>query len=272
VSRRGLRRAFLGALALGLAVAACVIPDRDILIVTGAVTNRYAVRVVEPTRLTAEAEDACDDPDTEVAEKCPQPPPEQTLDVLPHFLDPRNPIYAFCACPTGQEDSLARPNFGIYVEDRDEDSDRDIDDIYAALLLDPDPQNPAPQTAVRYRLYVNPQDTVPLAASIDYDPIGNRVSTLRELRLGNEFRDFDFCNGASDEPLDEGYHSVVVMVTDRPWFTPEDGPVQEGVPDLASGATFDTLTYVFACGSTTSSDAAVAARCVEQCKPIEETP
>ena len=267
---RGSGRRSLGAAAL-LAVA-CVIPDRDIIITNANITNRNPVRLVEPTRLTAEAEEACDDPDTEFIERCPQPPPDP-IDALPHHLDPKNPDYAFCACPLGQRDSKARPNFGIYIEDRDEDSERNLDEIYAALLLDPNPQNPTPQTAVRYRIYVNPQDPVPLATSIDYDPIGNRASTLRELRLGSESSNFDFCNGATDVPLAEGYHSLVVMVTDRPWFTPDDGPIQEGVPDLSAGATFDTVTYFFACGSTTSADAKTATRCVDQCVPIlEESP
>jgi hypothetical protein len=199
--------------------------------------------------------------------ECPQPPPEQSSDVLPHFLDPvANPLYAFCSCPIGQQDTFARPNFPIYIEDRDEDAERNVDDLYAALLLDPSPSNPNPQTAVRYRIYVNPQDPIPRASSIEYNPIGRADPLLRELRLGNEFRDFDFCNGGSDVPLTEGMHALVVMITDRPWFTPTSGAIQEGVPDLAAGATFDALTYVFSCASSTSE------RCASQCKPIEELP
>jgi hypothetical protein len=255
------------ALALVLPCASCVLPDYDIGISNEAITNRHPVRIVEPTRLTAEAQAACDDPDTERTEQCPQPPPEQSSDVLPHFLDPvANPLYAFCSCPIGQQDTFARPNFPIYIEDRDEDAERNVDDLYAALLLDPSPSNPNPQTAVRYRIYVNPQDPIPRASSIEYNPIGRADPLLRELRLGNEFRDFDFCNGGSDVPLAEGMHALVVMITDRPWFTPTSGAIQEGVPDLAAGATFDALTYVFSCASSTSE------RCASQCKPIEELP
>jgi len=255
------------ALALALVGPSCVLPDYDINISNEAITNRHPVRIVEPTRLTVEAQAACDDPDTERVEICPQPPPEQANDVLPHFLDPvANPLYDFCSCPIGQQDTFARPNFPIYIEDRDEDADRNVDDLYAALLLDPSPLNPKPQTSVRYRIYLNPQDPIPRASSIEYNPIGRADPLLRELRLGNEYRDFDFCNGASDVPLAAGMHTLVVMITDRQWFTPDNGAIQEGVPDLAAGASFDALTYVFSCASSTSE------RCASQCKPIEELP
>ncbi|MCB9566258.1 MAG: hypothetical protein H6710_03420 [Myxococcales bacterium] len=256
----------LAALAAALA-AACVIPDRDIIIKDETISNRYAVRIVEPLRLTVEASEACDDPETDPLEECPQPPPDDPRNVLPHFLDPSNPLYAFCSCPKGQGDAGAQPTFSIYIEDRDLDAQNEPDEIFAALLLDYTPTNAKPHDSVRYRNFVNPQEPLPRAASIDYQPIGRPDPLLRELTLGNEFRPFDLCNGAIDTPLSPGFHSLSVIVTDRPWFTPDDDglqTIQEGVPDLAAGATFDVLTYVFFCAESGS------ATCDGECIAPEE--
>lgn len=248
----------------------CVIPDLDINVNDESILNRTPVRIVEPLRISREAEEACDDLDPMFSgELCPQPPPEDPTLVLPHFLDPNanEGEYLFCACPAGRIDAKARPNFAIYVEDRDEDAQGTYDELYAALLLDYDPNNLKPYNSVRYRSYVNPQEPIPLAASIEYEPIGRHDPILRELRLGNENLDFDFCNGATDTALDPGFHTLSVMVTDRPWFTPDDGVIQEGVPNFVEGATFDVSTYVFFC-TARDVDPCQSTQCVELGDPL----
>lgn len=232
--------------ATGVGSLSCVIPDIYINVNDESILNRTPVRIVEPLRLSPEAEEACDDYDPMI-EVCPQPPPEDPTRVLPHFLDPNEDQYLFCSCPARRYDAKARPPFTIYVEDRDEDAEGNNDELYAALLVDYDPNNPRPYDSVRYRSYVNPQEPIPLASSIEYEPINRHDSILRELRLGNENLNFDFCNGATDTALDPGFHTLSVLVTDRPWFTPDDGVIQEGVPDFIEGATFDVSTYVFFC-------------------------
>lgn len=254
-------RAGATAAALVLAVSACVLTDQYINISDETISNRTPVRIVEPIQLTAEVQKACaDDPDFG---ECPQPPPDDPTDVLPHFLNPVD--YDFCSCPQGRSDLGAQPDFPIFIADRDQDTNGDYDDIFAALLLDYSPSNNRPHTSVGYRDYVNPQEPVPLASGIEYEPIGQHEPILRELRLGNENRPFDFCNGAGGTALAPGYHSLTVVVSDRPWFTPEEGSIQEGVPDFANGASFDTLTYVFFCNDSGAEDCQTA--CAEELPP-----
>jgi len=242
------RLTILGVLAM--ACAACFIPDRDIQVNDESITNRSPVRIVEAVQISDEALTACDDSDP-LLQECPQP--QLPEDVLPHFLDPDISEFAFCSCPPGSTDAKARPNFPIYIEDRDENPDADdgdrLDEIYAALILDYNASNHRPFTSVRYRTYINPQEPVPLAGDITYQPIGRHGQKLRELRLGNENLDFDFCNGATDTALDPGFHTLTVIVSDRPWFTPDDGFIQEGVPDFTNAATFDVTRYVFRCNA-----------------------
>lgn len=261
-------------LAILLATSAgCVLPDQNINVSDEQILNRSAVRIVEPQQLSLEAEEACDEHNQEVEfENCPQPPPDPA-NLLPHFLDPQE--YVFCSCPMGSVDSQAQANFPIYIEDRDQDIDGEYDDIYAAILLDYTPENTKPYTSIRYREYVNPQNPVPLATNIEYQPIGRHDQALRELRLGNENRNFDFCNGATDTAIEAGFHTLTVLVSDRPWFTTEDvmledggvqeGVIQEGVPNFVQGASFDLSTYVFFC------NAADVDPCQSsQCKTLEE--
>ncbi len=253
------------------ASAGCILPDDGIVVSDPQLLNRSAVRIVEPLRLSQEANDACDELDPDIEnEICPQPPPNPEA-LLPHFLDPQE--YLFCSCPMGSVDSEAQPNFEIYVEDRDQDVDGNYDDIYAALLLDYTPENSKPYKSIRYREYVNPQDPIPQAGS--YQPLGRHNQTLRVLGLGNADRNFDFCNGATDTALEAGFHTLTVIVSDRPWFTPEDvmlegeeileGVIQEGVPDFVEGATFDLSTYVFYCTAADEDPCQSS-----QCKTIEE--
>ncbi|MCY1062319.1 hypothetical protein [Nannocystis sp. SCPEA4] len=261
-------RAVLVALSLG--TAACVLADKEINFEDVAIANRNAVRLVEATMLSPEAELSCD-PDHEVDEPgtCPQPGFDPR-DVLPHFLNPaysrkdddgriRYP-FVFCSCEEeGKRDSNTLFTT-LYVEDQDEERNREPKDkIYAALLLDMPQRDERPYNYVDYRRYVDPSRELELSGT-PYQPQKRRDPQLRELVLGisvdgNE-DGIDLCNSGS-RVLAPGFHSLTVMVTDRPWFRPSDGGIgseHAGVPDLAVGATFDTITYVFYCGSATQED------------------
>ncbi|HFE44938.1 MAG TPA: hypothetical protein ENJ18_05505 [Nannocystis exedens] len=251
-----------------IASAGCILTDEDINVSDEQILNRNAVRIVEPLQLSREAREACNRENG----GCPQPPPDPEY-VLPHFLDPKE--YVFCSCPMGSVDSQAQPRFSIYIEDRDQDADEQYDDIYAALFLDYTPDNPKPYTSIRYPEYVDPQEPIPLASSIEYQPIGRNDPILRELVLGNDSRGFDFCNAATDTALEAGFHTLTVVVSDRPWFTPEiekdgeilKGVIQEGVPDFLNGASFDLSTYVFYC-TAAEEDPCQASQCETTQEPL----
>jgi hypothetical protein len=85
------------------------------------------------------------------------------------------------------------------------------------------------------------------------------------LKLGDGDKRVDLCNDVDslDKPLARGYHTLRLIVTDRPWFSDDSGP-KFGVPDLASGATYDTLTYIFHCDDKTNPD---DDHCVTECVP-----
>ena len=242
--------------------AACIIPDKEIDVVDARFSNRFAVRLLEPTLLSAQAAEAadiaCDASNLSMEDECPQPGADPAL-TLPHFLDNRLPEYNFCSCEAGATDSQALGQFTLYVEDQDEERTREPDDdIYAALLLDLDPADPKPHRSVAYADYLDPKEPLGLAA-FRLAPLLRRNPHLRQLTLG--FETFDLCNGAYAKPLEYGYHTLKVMVTDRAWFKhvveAEEDTGQEvgqeithvGVPDLAAGATYDSITYVFHCST-----------------------
>lgn len=254
--------------AMALAGLACVLPDKEIEFEDEAISNRNPVRLVEATMLTAEAELSCEtEPDEKYADPgtCPQPGVDPT-DVFPHFLDPNHTRpdrddpnrlirpFLFCSCLHDKADSNTLL-YTLYVEDQDEESrSRDPrDKIYAALLLDVPQGAVKPDRHVDYLRYVDPERQLDLSEA-EYKPRRRRDPQLRELVLGIEVGGddqigLDLCNGG-DAVLSPGYHSLTVMVTDRPWFQPPgNGSRHFGVPDLAAGATFDTMTYVFYCGS-----------------------
>lgn len=272
--RPALRGAALAALAslACVTLATCIRTD-SIDVNDSTLVNRNAVRIVAPIVLTEEALEACDNPETEnVVEICPQPPgdPHQ---VLPHFLDPEREdadyggkLYNFCSCAINQFDNGALNEVKLYVEDRDAISE-ELDDIYAALLLDLDPADDKPHEAAAYASFLNPQDALPLAPVQEneaYRPIGRDTIQLRELILGGDNTRFDLCNGAGKDPLAPGYHRLDIVVTDRPWVTLDNEVVQAGVPDLAKAATFDVSTYVFHCADPTADN------CKTQCQTAED--
>lgn len=278
--RRALLLGFGTSLALGTAVAACILPDNLIDIEDEEISNKQAVRIAQTMVLSLQANAACDATlQNDEQDGCPQPGIDP-LDALPHFLDPTySPPgapqalpYDFCSCGSDEYDSKRLGAFTLYVEDRDEEprTREPQDPIYAALLLDLDPDDPQPQNSLAYVDYLDSTKPLALAADIDYTPIRRPTPSLRELNLGDGDTPLDLCNRAGNEALSAGFHTLRVLVTDRPWFerTAEDGQkiAQLGVPDLNAGATFDFVTYVFHCSVKQDEQS----NCNTQCKDIEE--
>lgn len=244
-----------------LALAACILPDRDIVIENEDIQNKHAVKIVEPIELTEEALMSCEEAAAAADEEgCPQP----GIRALPHFLDPTIEEYKFCACDP-LESSITIKKLAattLYVEDRDENRDQELDTLYAAIQLDLDPDDINPHLYVRYEDYVNPAIPLRLDNQLNYKPIKRPDIKLREINLGDPDNRLDLCNGALDKPLVRGWHNIRVIVTDRPWFLDEKGNSKYGVPDLAAGATYDTAEYVFFCD-----DKANEEDCKNDCVP-----
>jgi hypothetical protein len=269
---------FGGALVSGAVLFGCVLPDRDIQIVDENIQNKHAVRFVEPTPLSLEALDACEE---ELGNKTSLCQPGEPEDVLPHYLDPtyRDPtnndalIYNFCSCDlaAGEESNVELNAFTLYVEDRLDDKSPSPSKLYAAALLDPLPDSIYPQDSVRYRDYLDPLRPLDLDDQLAYEPSKRPLPLLHALNFGYGER-IDLCNRADNNPLKLGYHELRIIVTDRPWFqaTPkaledEAGIPQAGVPDIAGGATFDTISYIFRCDDKT------VPHCLTDCSvPTEE--
>ncbi len=265
------RFGLLGGSMVGCMLVGCVLPDRDIQIVDENIQNKHAVRFVEPTPLTPEAQDACDDGFNGKLLICQPGEPDF---VLPRYLDPtyleplNGLIYNFCSCDraAGEESKFQLNSFNLYVEDRLDDVDKGPSPLYAAALLDLRPDSTDPQNSVRYRDYIDPLQPLDLDDQLKYTPLKRPDPKLRVLNIGGEGT-VDLCNRANDTPLKRGYHELRIMVTDRPWFKadPEDVEGQAGVPDIASGATFDTISYIFRCDDKTDE------HCQTECaKPTEQ--
>jgi hypothetical protein len=242
------------------ALAACILPDRDIQIVNEGQQNRHAIRIVEPIELTDDALAACEAAASDAdLDACPQP----GVRALPHFLDPALDEYDFCACASLEQDSKKLAAVTLYVEDRDEDRDGNYDKLYAALQLDLVQDDPDPDHYVQYTDFISP--TVPLTEDdqLQYQPLGRPDPHLRVLELGSSDDPIDLCNDL-DRPLARGFHTLRLIVTDKPWFADAQGRIQPGVPDLAGGATYDTATYVFFCGDKNNE---ADDHCLDQCIP-----
>jgi len=229
------------------AIAACIIPDREILI-EDEFENRHPIKIVERTQLTEEADEACADAVKGLA-GCPQAPRS-----LEHFLDPSQAKYKFCSCDksVGARDPEGLNPFSIYAEDADRTEEGDpLDELYGAFLLDLTAAF-KPHERVAYTAVLDPRVAALDAQQPAYEnAIGRPTPALREfsvLDVSTDYNRVDLCNtNPGDDPLDRGWHTIKFITTDRPWFTPEDGAMQEGVPDLAAGATYDTTTYTFFC-------------------------
>ncbi len=263
------RLLILSGVIVGGTLGACVLPDRFIQIVDENIQNKHPVRLVEPTPLSFEAQKACDDEFDGKLLLCQPGEPEF---VLPHFLDPAyaDPteqnalIYNFCSCAVDEESSVQLNSFDLYVEDRPDDVDKELSKIYAAALLDLRPGSLDPQNSVRYRDFIDPLQPLGLDDQLNYTPLKRPDPKLRVLNFGGGST-VDLCNDAIDTPLSRGFHTLTIIVTDRPWFTAppddgdEDGKIQAGVPDIAGGATFDTTSYIFHCDDKTN------AHCMTEC-------
>ncbi|RMG97204.1 MAG: hypothetical protein D6705_09200 [Deltaproteobacteria bacterium] len=239
--------------------AGCIIPDHEIVI-EGVFTNPGAVRIVERIPVGEDADLACKDASDEV-NTCPQVP---AAGHLPSGWIP-TPL---CVCPEGASDALAFGEVRVYAEDPDTDDDGEAkDDLFAALLLDFDPFLHEPSDRVAYRNYLQPDRPAERVVSSEYENvIGRADPQLRFFRIVGSSGLVDLCNDNEGSKLSPGIHSLKIVVTDRPWFTPvlrdETGePVRDpdtgdlvylpqlvGHPDLAAGATYDTMSWVFSCG------------------------
>lgn len=245
--RHGAACALLAAL-----TSTCVLTDEAIGIVRSEQLNEHAVRLVEPVTLTDHC--SCDDASDE--EECNPECPLPRGPGLPHFLDPE--AYPFCECEIGKYDARYLNPLEFYAEDEDNEPAADanaqasIDQIYAALLLDWDRSAPASKH-VAYRDLHTGRFLYDRSAYDDaVEEHGRPSPQTRRLFVGNE-RGIDLCNDhGTGVKMATGYHTLTVLVTDRPWYaiTPP-GSVelipQVGVPDIASGATWDRLDYVFHC-------------------------
>ncbi len=244
---------------LAALAGACIVPDKDIVI-EGVFTNPGAVRIVERIPVGEDANLACDEASQEVS-TCPQVP---AAGYLPSGWIP-TPL---CVCPAGASDDRAFGEIRVYAEDPDVDEDGDPkDDLFAALLLDFDPFVDEPSDRVAYRNYLQPDRPAEKVTSSAYENvIGRADPQLRFFRIVGPEGVVDLCNDNEGDKLEPGVHSLKIVVTDRPWFTPverdaEGNPVKDpdtgepillpqlvGHPDLAAGATYDTKSWVFSCG------------------------
>ncbi len=233
-----------------LLVASCILPDYDIVLIDAAITNKHAVRFVEPVPLTPAASAACDANLKDTIEVC---QPQDPATVLPHFLDPALEAYKFCSCAPGEVDLKRLPATNLYVEDRKDEVNVPLV-LYAAVLLDLDPADINPHRATTYEDWVFPEEPLELPESLEFVPPKRPPVELYQLRLGDNDGDksnrIDLCNGAFNAPLARGFHTFRVVVTDRQWYSPPDSSIlYYGVPDLANGATYDVLSYTFFCHS-----------------------
>jgi hypothetical protein len=139
----------------------------------------------------------------------------------------------------------------LYVEDQDEIDGEPADLLFAAALLDWSPTLGVPATDyVAYRNYLDPGEPLNLSYSSYENLVIKRPPPyVRSIELNLDFA-FDLCNGAG-LPLEPGFHTLSFIVTDREWSKriTEDGTevTNDGVPDIAAGATYDIQTHVFQC-------------------------
>lgn len=244
----------LAAMAAMAVSAGCIIPDANIGVVEE-FDNPGAVRIVVPTPITAEADDACNE--VQDFNFCPALPET----VRGGELVGNGPL---CRCTNAAEsDDNAPQGFEIYVEDPDvEEIDgqpRPTDDLFGALLLD---VPPGASDLSPYQAYANalPPDQAARRGATDVRAIDREGPFLRVFPVGGFTGGvFDVCNDRDGNQIEPGVHELRFIVTDRPWFAPilpdmedeEGNPVRGdpliGVPDLPAGATYDTTTFVFRC-------------------------
>ncbi|MBC8073867.1 MAG: hypothetical protein IAG13_36450 [Deltaproteobacteria bacterium] len=249
-----------GTLVVAIVAGACIVPDRDIRIDPG-IDNEGAVRIVERAPRLDEMDDICNIEPEENADPryCPE---------VPDISHPSGLLGAkegkFCVCPAGSRDNRAASAFKILAEDTDPNGPSS-DTLYGVALLDPETRDEV-LDARAYTQYWGPGfPGEPI--DVEDDEVNNRVAGPVGRRRGElwlfEFDDgnaagayeptIDLCNDNDGDKLSPGMHNLRFMVSDREYFTPTkdavDAPAtpQPGIPDLAAGATYATIDYVFEC-------------------------
>jgi hypothetical protein len=255
-------RARAPAILAGL-VSACIIPDRDIRF-ESADENESAVRIVQRAPFTPEMDQLCNATMDSDLSYCPQVRRTRASGlVTPDEGD-------FCICPDGDRRAIA--SFEIYAEDADRDGDSFADTVYGVALVDPALSAENPSDAVGYLRYWEPgrageriREGQDEEGNRTAPPQGRTPAGLWVFPLDDSTgeHEIDLCNRAG-RPLAVGLHTLQFMVTDRPFFRPRAldiegneafeangdpayGNTQWGVPDLAGGATYATIEYVFEC-------------------------
>jgi len=252
---------------LGVAVtAACIIPDRGIQF-EGGPANPGAVRILKTTQSPAEWSEWCtnrdinEDVDEGTSAFCPQ-----VRQTRAGGLMEGSP---FCVCPDGQRDAGAPARWTIYTEDPDLDGDDPEDTLYGVLRLDPDPASEEPSAAFENYLEACAQgeheEKAELATVLPADEddgyfvervipsVARNTAPRWAFAIDDAFSDtVDLCNDNNGRPLPLGLHNLQFLVTDRPFFRAarDDSEVERlqcGVPDVAAGATYAVINYVFEC-------------------------
>lgn len=271
---------------LSLVVGGCILPDREIGF-EGGPSNPGAVRIVERAPQAAQMDEICHNPEEKEADPAFCQPVRGSM---PSGLVTSFDNGPFCICPGGRDERAIAP-FAIYAEDPDLDGDSPADRLYGALLLDPDPFSASPGDQVAYDNYLQPCSR---GTNFEFGEVdqtaGNRTvpSSARDTPPTWEFRiddgeglAIDLCNDNRGDPVDgPGLHNLQFMVTDREFFRPAAvssdgvplldpsgdprfGPRQCGVPDLAVGATYAVINYVFECVDSVEGERAAECLCVD---------
>lgn len=262
------------------ALSSCIVPDRDIRIDPG-LDNEGAVRIVQRAPRVPDMDEFCnaEKPDSYELANCPEVRRTQ-----PSGLLRARDGGSFCVCPGG--DKRALDSFEIYAEDGDVEGDRAQDTIYGVALLDLDNSTMNPEYDVGYQNYWAaglPGERISVGENVEDNrtqpPIGRESTQLSVFPLDDGTGRIDLCNNDNGGQLLPGLHDLRFMVTDRPFFRPRRldldgdpavdangdplylGPVF-GMPDLAAGATYAVIDYVFEC-----KDAALDAPNCEQDPP-----
>ena len=278
------RAALLGPIML----TACIVPDRDISF-EGGPENEGAVRILQRAPLLAQWEDWCLDRDADVAIGRDV---DGGTSVFCHNVSEtrsggliRGDGGDLCVCPAGQRDQRAPALWTIYAEDPDLEGDDPADVLYGVLLRDPDPVSNEPSAAVAYENYLEPcapglvldaqlvsEPERDMFGGLFYPdriepPIARNAAWQWEFRLDDASSErVDLCNDDNGSSVEPGLHNLQFLVTDRPFFRAERDEVERlqcGVPDVAAGATYAVINYVFECVDGTNEDTADQCDCGE---------
>jgi len=246
----------------------CIIPDREIRIDPG-IGNENAVRIVQRAPQMPDMNIICNADMNFDTAFCPEVPESRPSGLI-------QPVGGgdFCICPPGPggrgHDRRAIARFEVYAEDGDIEGDDPEDTLYGVLLLDPDPRSESPDFAQAYFQHWKPCDPgvrVPFLDDTEGqrtgEPVGRASTDLWVFEIGDPSDEIDLCND-SMHTMTPGLHDLQFMVSDREFFRPRRvaangeevfAPPQCGVPDLAAGATYAVIDYVFECRDPADPDA-----------------